>query len=108
MRDLVDLLTEAHQEVPSWLESLGYETRHSQNNRRSGQRRYKDETFFILLKTISLPVILIFLTDTAEVDLEVGTTARTSSELATSRTANSKVTVRLTAVDRCLPHTRIR
>jgi len=35
-RDLIDLLVEAKQEVPSWLESMGYDTRHSAGQRRSG------------------------------------------------------------------------
>ena len=34
IRDLVDILVEAKQEVPSWLESLGFESRHSTGSRR--------------------------------------------------------------------------
>lgn len=34
-KDLLDILVEAHQEVPSWLESLTYESRHYS----SGPRR---------------------------------------------------------------------
>ncbi|KAL8574811.1 putative ATP-dependent RNA helicase an3 [Nucella lapillus] len=40
-RDVLDLLTEANQEVPSWLESISYDTRPS-SNRRSGPRRFNN------------------------------------------------------------------
>lgn len=40
VRDLLELLVEAKQEVPSWLESMAYEARHSSGpNRRGGARR---------------------------------------------------------------------
>lgn len=38
-RDLMDLLVEAHQEVPSWLESTAYDSRPSGMSRRGGPRR---------------------------------------------------------------------
>ena len=38
VRDLVDLLVEAHQEVPSWLESMSYESRHTPSNRGRNKR----------------------------------------------------------------------
>jgi len=40
VKDLVELLVEAHQEVPSWLESMGYEARHTGGARsRGGNKR---------------------------------------------------------------------
>lgn len=39
VRDLMDLLVEAHQEVPSWLESMAYEARPAGGSRRGGGRR---------------------------------------------------------------------
>ena len=44
MKDLVELLVEAHQEVPSWLESMGYEVRHTGGARsgRGGNKRLVD------------------------------------------------------------------
>ncbi|XP_064639375.1 ATP-dependent RNA helicase DDX3X-like isoform X3 [Lineus longissimus] len=39
VRDMVDLLVEAHQEVPNWMESMSYEQRnHSGSSRRAGKR----------------------------------------------------------------------
>ena len=38
-RDLMDLLVEAHQEVPSWLESTAYDSRPSGGARRGGGGR---------------------------------------------------------------------
>jgi superfamily II DNA/RNA helicase len=38
VRDLCELLIEAHQEVPTWLESMSYESRHTTNTRRGGKR----------------------------------------------------------------------
>ncbi|CAH1782244.1 unnamed protein product, partial [Owenia fusiformis] len=40
LRDLMDLLVEAHQEVPSWLESMAYEARHAGPSRRGGGKRF--------------------------------------------------------------------
>ncbi|XP_060064013.1 ATP-dependent RNA helicase DDX3X-like isoform X3 [Ylistrum balloti] len=40
IRDLMDLLVEAHQEVPSWLESMAYEARPSGPASRRGGRRF--------------------------------------------------------------------
>lgn len=41
--DLLDILTEAHQEVPEWLEGLTRETKKDNYNKRSGgNRRYVD------------------------------------------------------------------
>lgn len=40
VRDLMDLLVEAHQEVPSWLESMAYEARPAGGSRRGGGRRW--------------------------------------------------------------------
>ncbi|XP_076454089.1 ATP-dependent RNA helicase DDX3Y-like isoform X2 [Babylonia areolata] len=45
-RDMLDLLTEANQEVPSWLESISYDSRPSGNNRRSGPRRFNSGSGF--------------------------------------------------------------
>ena len=39
VRDLMELLAEAKQEVPSWLESMAYEARQSGGGRRTNQRR---------------------------------------------------------------------
>lgn len=39
VRDLMDLLVEAHQEVPSWLESMAYEARPAGGSRRGSGRR---------------------------------------------------------------------
>ena len=51
IRDLCELLIEAKQEVPTWLESMSYESRHSQgNNRRQGKRyvtQSKDHGFVV-------------------------------------------------------------
>lgn len=38
-RDMLDLLVEANQEVPPWLESLAYDSRPTTTNRRGGPRR---------------------------------------------------------------------
>lgn len=38
-RDMLDLLVEANQEVPPWLESLAYDTRPTTTGRRGGPRR---------------------------------------------------------------------
>ena len=38
-RDMLDLLVEANQEVPPWLESLAYDTRPTTTGRRGGGRR---------------------------------------------------------------------
>ena len=38
-RDLVDLLSEAKQEVPGWLESMGYESARSGGGRRGNRSR---------------------------------------------------------------------
>ncbi|XP_013405265.1 putative ATP-dependent RNA helicase Pl10 isoform X1 [Lingula anatina] len=40
VRDLMDLLVEAHQEVPSWLESMSYESRMGGGPRRGGPKRF--------------------------------------------------------------------
>lgn len=40
VRDLMELLVEAKQEVPSWLESMAYEARPTGAPRRGGARRY--------------------------------------------------------------------
>lgn len=40
IRDLMDLLVESHQEVPSWLESMGYDARPSGSSRRGASKRY--------------------------------------------------------------------
>ncbi|XP_033759682.1 ATP-dependent RNA helicase DDX3X-like isoform X3 [Pecten maximus] len=40
IRDLMDLLVEAHQEVPSWLESMAYDARPSGPASRRGGRRF--------------------------------------------------------------------
>jgi superfamily II DNA/RNA helicase len=41
VRDMVDLLVEAHQEVPNWMESMSYEQKnHSGSSRRAGGKRY--------------------------------------------------------------------
>jgi superfamily II DNA/RNA helicase len=40
VRDLMDVLTEAKQEVPNWLESLAYEARHSGGPRRTQNKRF--------------------------------------------------------------------
>ncbi|XP_064614778.1 ATP-dependent RNA helicase DDX3X-like isoform X2 [Liolophura sinensis] len=46
VRDLLELLVEAKQEVPSWLESMAYEARHSSGpNRRGGARRFGGSGF---------------------------------------------------------------
>jgi ATP-dependent RNA helicase DDX3X len=37
---LMDLLTESHQEVPSWLETIAYEGGRTGQNRRGGNRRF--------------------------------------------------------------------
>lgn len=39
-RDLIDLLVEAKQELPSWLESLGYESRHNSARRQQKGGRF--------------------------------------------------------------------
>ncbi|XP_070173554.1 ATP-dependent RNA helicase DDX3X-like isoform X2 [Littorina saxatilis] len=39
-RDMLDLLVEANQEVPPWLESLAYDTRPSSTRSRGGPRRF--------------------------------------------------------------------
>lgn len=39
IRDLMDLLVESHQEVPSWLESMGYDARPSGSARRGGSSK---------------------------------------------------------------------
>uniref|UniRef100_A0A673WUC5 RNA helicase n=1 Tax=Salmo trutta TaxID=8032 RepID=A0A673WUC5_SALTR len=39
-KDLLDILVEAKQEVPSWLESLGYENQHKGNTGRGRSKRY--------------------------------------------------------------------
>ena len=39
VRDMVDLLVEAKQEVPSWLESTAYDARHSQGQRKGSNKR---------------------------------------------------------------------
>lgn len=39
IRDLNELLVEAKQEVPTWLESMNFESRHSTHNRRSQPKR---------------------------------------------------------------------
>ncbi|KAK3095345.1 hypothetical protein FSP39_013504, partial [Pinctada imbricata] len=44
-RDLMDLLVEAHQEVPSWLESMAYEARPPSSSRRGGPRRFGNSGF---------------------------------------------------------------
>ncbi|XP_061171461.1 ATP-dependent RNA helicase DDX3X-like isoform X1 [Saccostrea echinata] len=45
VRDLMDLLVEAHQEVPSWLESMAYEARPTGSSRRGGGRRFGNSGF---------------------------------------------------------------
>ncbi|ESO12467.1 hypothetical protein HELRODRAFT_105366 [Helobdella robusta] len=41
LKDLLDILVEAHQEVPPWLESLAYESRYSSSgNRRPPNKKY--------------------------------------------------------------------
>nr|XP_022337076.1 ATP-dependent RNA helicase DDX3X-like isoform X2 [Crassostrea virginica] len=45
VRDLMDLLVEAHQEVPSWLESMAYEARPAGGSRRGGGRRFGNSGF---------------------------------------------------------------
>ncbi|XP_056006194.1 ATP-dependent RNA helicase DDX3X-like isoform X2 [Ostrea edulis] len=45
VRDLMDLLVEAHQEVPSWLESMAYEARPAGGSRRGGGRRFANNGF---------------------------------------------------------------
>lgn len=37
-KDLLDILVEAKQEVPSWLESLAYEHQHKSSNRGRSKR----------------------------------------------------------------------
>ena len=39
IRDLMDLLVEAHQEVPAWLEGMACDVRHQQSNRRGNNRK---------------------------------------------------------------------
>lgn len=39
-KDLLDILVEAKQEVPSWLESLAYEHQHKSSNRGRSKRLY--------------------------------------------------------------------
>ena len=47
MRDLVDLLIEAKQEVPPWIESIAYEARSMGGSRRPQNKRY--ELFLVIL-----------------------------------------------------------
>lgn len=45
-KDLLDILVEAKQEVPSWLESLAYEHQHKSSNRgRSKRYTHTDSVF---------------------------------------------------------------
>lgn len=39
VKDLLDLLIEAKQTVPTWLESLGYESRSGYGNKRGGPKK---------------------------------------------------------------------
>ena len=39
IKDLLEILTEAKQEVPSWLESMAYESRYSSGPRRPPNRK---------------------------------------------------------------------
>ncbi|KAL8597493.1 ATP-dependent RNA helicase ddx3x [Nucella lapillus] len=41
-RDMLNLLVESNQEVPSWLESISYDSRPTGNARRGGQRRFNN------------------------------------------------------------------
>lgn len=43
-KDLLDILVEAKQEVPSWLESLAYEHQHKSSNR-GRSKRYTSKTY---------------------------------------------------------------
>lgn len=45
VRDLVDLLVEAKQEVPAWIESLAIEARHSNNRSTRGGKRFQSGGF---------------------------------------------------------------
>uniref|UniRef100_A0A8C8GVV4 RNA helicase n=1 Tax=Oncorhynchus tshawytscha TaxID=74940 RepID=A0A8C8GVV4_ONCTS len=44
-KDLLDILVEAKQEVPSWLESLGYENQHKGNTGRGRSKRFSSGGF---------------------------------------------------------------
>ncbi|KAM9449255.1 putative ATP-dependent RNA helicase Pl10 isoform 1-T1 [Salvelinus alpinus] len=44
-KDLLDILVEAKQEVPSWLESLGYENQHKGNTGRGRSKRFSSSGF---------------------------------------------------------------
>ena len=60
VRDLVNLLCEAKQEVPSWLESIAYEARQS-GGRRPQNKRFVDDVincYFRLTYLISTDALL--------------------------------------------------
>lgn len=46
MKDLVEILSESKQDVPSWLESLGYESRYSSG----GPRRPPNKKYVLIFK----------------------------------------------------------
>uniref|UniRef100_A0A8C7CFQ2 RNA helicase n=1 Tax=Oncorhynchus kisutch TaxID=8019 RepID=A0A8C7CFQ2_ONCKI len=96
-KDLLDILVEAKQEVPSWLESLGYENQHKGNTGRGRSKRYthshtfsgmlngqlmlnllsKENANYMFCVFLSLPLLGFPL-----VDLVPGTTARRPAAVA--------------------------
>jgi len=56
VKDLVEILEEAKQEVPSWLESLAYESRYSGSGgpRKPSNKRYQSLYHCIKVRCISL------------------------------------------------------
>ena len=82
VKDLVELLVEAHQEVPSWLESMGYEARHTGGARsRGGNKRsvsYKNHCFIwtnqiyhTLLVTIATDTCRFFTVSAEDLELVI-------------------------------------
>jgi len=61
VKDLVEILEEAKQEVPSWLESLAYESRYSgsSSSRRPANKRYQ----LTCLQLLFICIRLMFFTD---------------------------------------------
>ena len=56
VRDMVDLLVEAKQEVPNWLESASYESRHSQGNRKGNNKRYVGRSLNMQYRSVNVKI----------------------------------------------------